>query len=80
MTPTTPRQGNMRLEPSLNVTPKGSLVDIPAAVDRERKNQLPEEGLLRTSSETTYMEIPDTCVKNGAFKYHKRGTQSNTKN
>ena len=53
----------MRLEPSLNVTPKGSLADIPAAVDRERKNQVPEEGLLGTSSETTYMEIPDTCVK-----------------
>ena len=52
----------MRLEPSLNVTPKGSLVDIPAAVDRERKNQVPEEGLLGTSSETTYMEIPDTRV------------------
>ena len=50
----------MRLEPSLNVTPEGSLADIPAAVDRERKNQVPEEGLLGTSSETTYMEIPDT--------------------
>ena len=45
----------MRLESSLNVTPKG--------VDRERKNQAPEEGLLETSSETTYMEIPDARVK-----------------
>ena len=53
----------MRLEPSLNVTPKGSLADIPAAVERERKKQVPEEGLLGTSSETTYMEIPDTHVK-----------------
>ena len=53
----------MRLEPSLNITPEGSLADIPAAVDRERKNQVPEEGLLGTSSETTYMEIPDTRVK-----------------
>ena len=53
----------MRLEPSLNVTPEGSLADIPAAVDRERKNQVPEEGLLGTSLETRYMEIPDTCVK-----------------
>ena len=61
--PTTSKCEDMRLEPSLNVTPKGSLVDIPAAVDRERKNQVPEEGLLGTSSETTYMEIPDTCVK-----------------
>ena len=53
----------MRLEPTLNVTPKGSLADIPAAVDRERKNQIPGEGLIGTSSETTYMEIPDTHVK-----------------
>ena len=60
---TTPKHEDMRLEPSLNVTPKGSLVDIPGAVDRERKNQLPEEGLLGTSSETTYLEIPDNCVK-----------------
>ena len=42
---TTPKHEDMRLEPSLNVTPKGSLVDITAAVDRERKNQLPEDGL-----------------------------------
>ena len=60
---TTPKREDMRLEPSLNVTPEGSLIDIPAAVGRERKNQLPEEGLLGTSSETTYMEILDTHVK-----------------
>ena len=60
---TTPKCEDMRLEPSLNVTPKGSFVDIPAPVDRERKNQLPEEELLGTSSETAYMEIPDTRVK-----------------
>ena len=53
----------MRLEPSLNVTSKGSLADISGAVDRERKNQLPEEGLQGTSSETAYLEIPDTHVK-----------------
>ena len=40
----------MRLDLSLNVTPGGSLVDLLVAVgnvaeDRERKNQLPEEGL-----------------------------------
>ena len=35
---TTPKHEDMKLEPSLNVTPKGFLVDIPAAVDRERKN------------------------------------------
>ena len=63
LTPTMPRCEGMRLEPSLNVTPEGSLADIPAAVERDRKNQVPEEGLLGTSSETTYMEISDTHVK-----------------
>ena len=53
----------MRLEPSLNVTPEGSLADIPGAEDRERNNQLPEEGLQGTSSETAYLEIPNTSVK-----------------
>ena len=63
LTPTMPGCEDMRLEPSLNVTPEGSLADIPAAVERDRKNQVPEEGLLGTSSETMYMEIPDTRVK-----------------
>ena len=63
LTPTTPGCEDMRIEASLNVTPEGSLADIPAAVERERKNQVPEEGLIGTSLETTYMEIPDTCVK-----------------
>ena len=53
----------MRLEPSLNMTPEGSLADIPTAIEREKKDQAPEEELLGTSSETTYMEIPNTCVK-----------------
>ena len=53
----------MRLEPSLNMTPEGSLADIPTAVEREKKDQAPEEELLGTSSETTYMEIPNTHVK-----------------
>ena len=61
--PTMPRGEDMRLEPSLNMTPEGFLVNIPAAVERERKDQVPEEGLLGTSSETMYMEIPDTHVK-----------------
>ena len=53
----------MRLEPSLNVTPEGSLVDIPTVIKRETGEQVPEGELLGTSSETTYMEIPNTCVK-----------------
>ena len=50
----------MRLEPSLNVTPEGSLADIPTAVKREKKEQVLEGEMLGTSSETTYMEIPNT--------------------
>ena len=58
-----PRGEDMRLEPSLNVTPEGSLADIPTTVEREKKDQVPEEELLGTSSETMYMEIPNTHVK-----------------
>ena len=32
--PTMPRHEDMRIEPSLNVTPEGSLADIPTAVER----------------------------------------------
>ena len=53
----------MRLEPSLNVTPEGSLIDIPTVVEREMREQAPEGELLGTSSETTYMEIRNRCVK-----------------
>ena len=63
LTPTMPRGEDMRLEPSLNATPEGSLADIPTVVKREKKAQVPEEELLGTSSETTCMEIPNTCVK-----------------
>ena len=34
LTPHTPRSEDMRLEPSLNVTPEGSLVDIPTVIKR----------------------------------------------
>ena len=63
LTPNMPRGEDMRLEPSLNITPEGSLADIPTAVEREKKDQVPEEELLGTSSETMYMEIPNTHVK-----------------
>ena len=53
----------MKLEPSLNVTPEGSLVDIPTVVRRETKEQVPEGETLGTSSETAYMEFPNTQVK-----------------
>ena len=63
LTTSTPRSEDMRLEPTLNVTPEGSLVDIPAVIKRETRKQVPEGDLLGTSSETTYMEIPDTRGK-----------------
>ena len=45
------------------MTPEGSLADIPTVVKREKKDQVLEVELLRTSSETMYMEIPNTRVK-----------------
>ena len=63
LTPITPRGEDMRLEPSLNVAPEGSLTDIPTVVKRETREQAPGKELLGTSSETTYMEIPNTQVK-----------------
>ena len=71
MTPKTPKSEAMRLEPSLNVTPEGSLTDIPTVIKRETREQVPEGELLGTSSETTYMEIPNTCIKS----VHKSPTQ-----
>ena len=53
----------MRLEPSLNVTPEGSLIDIPTVVRRETREQVPEREMLGTSSETAYMEFPNTQAK-----------------
>ena len=63
LTPHTPRSEDMRLEPSLNVTPEGSLIDIPTVVRRETREQVPERETLGTSSETAYMEFPNTQVK-----------------
>ena len=54
LTPHTPRSEDMRLEQSLNVTPEGFLNDIPTVVKREA---------LGMSSETTYMEFPNTQVE-----------------
>ena len=54
LTPHTPRSEDMRLEWSLNVTPEGSLIDIPSIMNRE---------MINTSSEMTYMEFPNTQVE-----------------
>ena len=53
----------MTLEPSINVTHEGSLIDIPTVVKRETKEQVLERETLGTSSETAYMEFPNTQVK-----------------
>ena len=53
------------------MTPEGSLTDIPTVVKRETREQVPEGEILGTSSETTYLEIPDTSVKT----IHKGPTQ-----
>ena len=63
LTPHAPRSEDMKLEPSLHVTPEGSLTDIPTVVKRETRKQVPEEETLDMSSETTYMEFPSTQVK-----------------
>ena len=39
LTPHTPRSEDMRLEPTLNVTPEGSLIDIPTVVKRQAEEQ-----------------------------------------
>ena len=46
LTPSTPRSEDMRLEPILNVTPEGSLVDIPTVIKRETREQVQEGDLL----------------------------------
>ena len=61
--PHTPRSEDMRLEPTLNVTPEGSLADIPTVVKRTTGEQLLERETLGTSSETAYMDFPNTQVK-----------------
>ena len=63
LTPSTPRSESVRLEQTLNIMPEGSLTEIPTVIKRKTKEQVPEGDLLGTSSETTYMEIPNTCAK-----------------
>ena len=59
----TPRSEDMRLEPTLNVTPEGSLTDIPTVVRREIGEQALDRETLGTSSETAYMDFPNIQVK-----------------
>ena len=69
--PTTPRHEDMRLDLSLNVTPEGSLGDLPSAVDhaeedRMQENQPPRERSQTASSETANVCISDMHLKNKA--------------
>ena len=67
LTPTSPRPEDMRLDPSLNVTPEGSLGDLPNAVNteeiREREHQAPEERPQGAPFETSIKGTPDTHLK-----------------
>ena len=42
LTPFTPGNEDMRLEPSLNITPEGSLIDFPTVVKKEVPEQIPK--------------------------------------
>ena len=71
LTLTSPRHEHMRLDPSLNVTPEGSLGDLPTAVGdikeaREREHQVPEERLQEgpfTNVEAPIERTPETLLK-----------------
>ena len=70
LTPTSPRHEDMRLDPSLNVMPEGSLDDLPTAVNteeaREREHQVPEkrpQGVPFINTETSIEGTPDTLLK-----------------
>ena len=67
LTPTSPKPEDMRLELSLNVTPEGSLGDLPNAVNaeetREREHHIAEERPQRTPFEIPIEGTPETRVK-----------------
>ena len=71
LTLTSPRQEDMRLDPTLNVMPQRSLNDLPTAVGdieevRERGHQVPEEGLQRgpfSNVKTLNERTPETLLK-----------------
>ena len=67
LTPTSPKHEDTRLDPSLHVTPEGSLSDLPTAISteeaRERGCQIPEEKIQETPCNTLVKEISDTHLK-----------------
>ena len=60
----------MRLEPTLYLTPEGSLTDIPTVMEREA---------IGTSSETAYMDFPNTQVKTRLKELERPTTLCGTK-
>ena len=70
MTPHTPLSEDMRLEPTLNITPEGSLTDIPTVMEREA---------IGTSSETAYMDFPNTQMKTRLKELKRPTTLRGTK-
>ena len=60
----------MRLEPMLNITPEGSLTDIPTVMEREA---------VGTSSNTAYMDFPNTQVKTRPKELKRPTTLRGTK-
>ena len=66
LTPASPRHEDMRLDPSLNVMPEGSLGDLPTTINeevREREHQVSEERPQETPLETSIEGTPDTYLK-----------------
>ena len=67
LTPASPRHEDMRLDPSLDLMPEGSLGDLPNAVNtevaREREHQVPDERPKETPFEISIEETPDTLLK-----------------
>ena len=47
LTPSMPRGEDMRLKPSLNITPEGSLTDILTVVKREMRELAPKRRIVR---------------------------------
>ena len=70
LTPHTPHSEDMRLEPTLNVTPEGLLTDIPTVMEREAAGM---------SSETAYMDFPNTQVKTRLKESERSTTLHSTK-
>ena len=67
LTPTSPTHEDMRLDPSLNIMPEGSLDDLPTTVSteetRERDHQVPDERPQGAPFKTSIEGTPDTLLK-----------------